>query len=343
MVRRAEKRVELKAQIFDETIFARAKRATDALNPSRQLQKANHKRFARKTEYRRGTLEFPERTRAQEHAKNLLASLLWLMIADCAANLPELKGPLEPGEELVTLSTRPGVTVRVLLITRDTDPKAIVIYFPGGGGTLVASNGNLRHAVFISYLSAQPFITAVVDMPSDHPGGVAGTDRFRAGKEYTKDIEKVVDFLRQKWSKPVFLVGHSGGTTSVAHLGAVLKDQHITGLVMMAAISTHRGAGVSLPNLHEITYPVLFIHHREDQCVSFEGVRQQLSRLTKSPKVDFIEVLGGDRSKARQCSPFAARQGPESYGHFFAGKEREVFQAITNWIIGKPVPDRLGP
>ena len=63
----------------------------------------------------------------------------------------------------------------------------------------------------------------------------------------------------------------------MAHLGAVFKDQRITRIVLMAAISTHERAGVSLSNLplHEITYPILFVHHREDQCASFEGVRQQ--------------------------------------------------------------------
>jgi pimeloyl-ACP methyl ester carboxylesterase len=278
-----------------------------------------------------------------EHATSLLVSLLLVALAGCATALPEFKGALGPGEELVTLGTRPGVTVRVLLMTPKTDPNAVIVYFPGGGGTLVGSDGRLRYGRFTSILSEQPFITAVVDMPSDRPGGVAGTDVFRISKAYTEDIRNVIDFLRQKWTKPVFLVGHSGGTTSVVHLGAVLKDQRIAGLVLMATISTHRGAGVALSNLHEITYPILFIHHREDQCVSFEGARSQLSRLTKSPKVDFIEVLGGDPSRAHQCSPFAARQGPENYGHFFAGKEREVFQAITDWVIGKSVPDRIGP
>ena len=278
-------------------------------------------------------------------AENLLASLLWLMMAGCVPTLLEFKGTLGPGEELVTLTTRPGVTVRVLLMTPNTDPKAILVYFPGGGGTLVGLDGRLRYGRFTSLLSKQPFITAVVDIPSDRAGGVAGTDQFRASKAYTEDIKNVIDLLRQKWTKPVFLVGHSGGTTSVAHLGTVLKYQRITGLVLMAAISTHRRAGVSLSNLplHEITYPILFVHHREDQCVSFEGARQQLSRLTGSPKVDFVEVLGGDPSRAHHCSPFAERQGPPNYGHFFAGKEREVFQAITDWVTGKPVPDRIGP
>lgn len=282
----------------------------------------------------------------KKHAEHLLASLLWLMMAGCATTtVPEFTGTLGSREELLTLATRPGVTVRVLLMSPITDPKGIVVYFPGGGGTLVGADGRIRFRQFLSRLSEQPFFIAALDMPSDHAGGIAGTDRFITSKAYTEDIKKVIDLLGQKWSQPVFLVGHSGGTTTVAHLGAVLKDQRIAGLILLAAITRQPPGGVSLSNLplHEIPYPILFVHHRDDQCVSFDGARQQISRLIKSPKVDFIEVLGGDPSGAHACSPFAIRQGPPNYGHFFAGKEREVFQAITDWIIGKRVPDRIGP
>lgn len=231
------------------------------------------------------------------------------------------------------------------MIPNTTDPKAIVVYFPGGGGTLVGPDGRLRGWRFLPRLAEHPFIIAALDMPSDRAGGIAGTDRFITSKAYTEDIKKVIDLLHQKWSKPLFLVGHSGGTTTVAHLGAVLKDQRIGGLVLLAAISRHPPGGVSLSNLslHEITYPILFVHHREDLCVSFEGARQESSRLHRSPKVGFIEVLGGDPSRAHHCSPFAARQGPPNHGHFFAGKEYEVFQAIADWVMGKPVPARIGP
>jgi hypothetical protein len=60
---------------------------------------------------------------SKAQTKIFLTSFLWLMMAGCAATLPELKTPLLPGEELVTLATRPGVTVRVLMITPNTVPK----------------------------------------------------------------------------------------------------------------------------------------------------------------------------------------------------------------------------
>jgi len=56
-----------------------------------------------------------------------VADASWL----CYAGLPELKGPLGPGEELVTLTTRLGVTVRLLLIIPNSVPKGAFLFFPG--------------------------------------------------------------------------------------------------------------------------------------------------------------------------------------------------------------------
>ena len=91
-------------------------------------------------------------TVSKKHDGNLLASLLWLMLAGCGATLPELKTPLLRGEELVILATRPGVTVRVLLITPNTVPKGIFIYYPGGEGYLV-KEGQAKGFTPVCFLS----------------------------------------------------------------------------------------------------------------------------------------------------------------------------------------------
>lgn len=275
-----------------------------------------------------------------------LVPLLWLLMPGCATSLPEFKGSLVSGGEFITLSTRAGVTVRFLLLIPDNaaSARAVVLYFPGGGGTLVGSDGRLRYARVIRRLAEQPFITAVVDRPSDRPMGMAGTDRFRASKEHAIDIEQIIDLLRRRWDKPVFLVGHSGGSTSVAYLGSVFDQSRVSGIVLMAGISSSDRGGVSLANLpiHEIVHPTLIVHHVEDLCADFDGIRQRTSSFTKSSRVDFIQVLGGDRSRTLQCSP-SNRRDRADYAHFFSGWERQVFQAIGDWIAGESIPDRIGP
>src|SRR5262245_17569974 len=145
------------------------------------------------------------------------------MLAGCASTLPELKPPLRPGEELVSLATRPGVTVRVLLLIPNTVPKGIFLFFHGGEGYLASIEGQGK-SFYARLFREQGFITALVDVPSDRPHGVTGTDPFRVSKEHLEDVKTVINFLSQKWSGPIYLIGHSAGTTSVAYLATVLKD-----------------------------------------------------------------------------------------------------------------------
>ena len=240
------------------------------------------------------------------------------------------------------LGTRPGVTVRVLLITPNA-PKGIFLFFPGGEGYLVTIEGRPKW-LYTRLFPEQGFMTAVVDVPSDQPYGMIGGDRFRSSIEHLEDVKKIIEFVSQKWSKPIFLIGHSAGTTSVAYLGTVLKDHRIGGVVLTGALGELGPRAVSLATLplHNITYPVLFVHHKEDPCASFEAAYRQHQRLVNSPRVSFIEVLGGDRSREIPCSPVDASRG-KSYAHGFSGKEREVVRAITDWVTGKPVAGRIGP
>jgi hypothetical protein len=275
---------------------------------------------------------------SKAQTKIFLTSFLWLMMAGCAATLPELKTPLLPGEELVTLATRPGVTVRVLIITPNTVPKGTFLYFPGGDGSLVNTEGRGKW-LYTRVFPDRSFITAMLDVPSDRPYGVIGGDRFRRGKEHLEDVKKIIAFVNQKWPQPIFLIGHSAGATSVGYLAAVLKDHRIGGIVLTGVVG--EGSFATLP-LQNITYPALFVHHKEDPCVSFEAALRQRQRLINSPRVNFVEVLGGDRSREINCSPRDPSRG-KSWAHGFSGKEREVAIAITDWVSGKPVPDRIIP
>ncbi|MBI4523625.1 MAG: hypothetical protein HY695_07420 [Deltaproteobacteria bacterium] len=275
---------------------------------------------------------------AKPCADNLLAPLLWLTLAGCAGTLPELHVPLRSGEEIVTLATRPGVTVRVFLITPKTVSKGTFIFFPGGEGYLV-KEGQAK-GLYARLFPEQGFMAVVVDVPSDRPHGMLGGDRFRSSNEHLEDVKKIIEFVYQKWPKPIFLIGHSAGTTSVGYLATVLKDQRIGGIVLTGALGELGPRAVSLARLplQEITYPALFVHHKEDPCASFEDAHRQHRRLVR---VTFIEVLGGDQSRAIGCNPRDPARG-KSYAHGFSGKEREVVRAITDWATGKPVPNRIG-
>ena len=242
----------------------------------------------------------------------------------------------------MTLDTRPGITMRVLLAMPNAAPKGTFIFFPGGSGQLVAESGQVREGFTgqqgTGLFAEQGFVAVLVDWPSDQARG--GSDQFRASQAHTEDIKRLIEFVSQKWPKPIFLIGHSLGTISVAHLAGVLKDDRISGVVLTGSDGGNRRRGprtISLSNLplQNITYPVLFVHHRDDDCFDLNAVRAQHNRVVKSPRLGFIEVVDGVSPQGDPC-----RGGKNP--HTFLGREREVVNAIADWATGKPVAERIG-
>lgn len=270
-----------------------------------------------------------------------LAALLCGLVAGCAPTvptLPEFKKPL-PGEEMVTLNTRPGVTVRALVVAPKADPKGIFVLLPGGDGTLVGRGGGVGRQWLTrnpGQFAEQGFVGASIDVPSDQPYGFGPRDHFRTSKEHAEDVKKIIDFLSQRWPKPIFLLGHSRGTTSAAYLATVIKDQRIGGIVLAGSPSGRLRIYLWDLPLENIPYPVLFVHHREDNFSSFQYALQGQRRLSRSQKVGFIGVVGGGPPAGDPC------EGSET-PHNFSGKQREVVRAVTDWALGKPVPERIGP
>ena len=243
----------------------------------------------------------------------------------------------------VSIPTRPGVNVNVLLAEPTTEPQGIFVLFPGGPGLITGRGGQVIEAFprQPQLFAEHGFIIAVVDAPSDQqPRGFSDGRDFRVSKEHAEDAKKVIEFLSQKWSKPIFLLGHSSGNVSAMHVALTLKDPRIKGIVF-AAFANATADRFKVP-LEEVSYPVIFIHHRDDNCTSFQLTQERQKRFIKSSKITFVEVLGGDRTIAVPCTPLNPSLGTSST-HVFSGKEREVIKVATDWATGKRVPNRIDP
>lgn len=251
---------------------------------------------------------------------------------------------LPAAEQIVSLETRPGVSVMVLIMTPTDPPSGTVLMFPGGDGkghfgkqgSRVRLGGNflVRSApLFVE----QGLVVAIVDTPSDQPNGMS--DRWRTGKEHAEDTRKILEFVG-KGSGPVAWVGASRGTLSAAYLATELADPRITGLVLTSSMSQpdprNRWMTVGDLPLERITVPVLFVHHKSDTCTAtpIAAARGLITRLKKSPRIEFVEVQGGDPPRSEPCQALSA--------HGFLGKEREVVAAISAWVKGQPVPKEIG-
>lgn len=277
------------------------------------------------------------------------AVLLYGLISGCAQPQPraaaETAPPpviktVRPGEDIVILPTRPGVTVRLFVVSPASSGavKGVFLLLPGGEGRASGFDGS-PHGQMGRVFVRDGFVAAVVDAPSDQPGGLS--DRFRIGPEHTQDAQAIIDFLGKRGPAPFYLLGHSMGAISVPHLAASLAEPRLAGVVMTGSPTLRgpQGAWISVPSvpLRTIKVPVLLVHHRDDGCrgSTFAGASQYPKLFTASPRVGFLEVVGGDATPGED----PCRGGY----HYFPGKTREVAEAILAWIERRPVPKRIGP
>jgi len=284
------------------------------------------------------------------------AVLFYALISGCAQPQPRVAAQtapppvintVRPGEEIVILPTRTGVTVRLFVVSPASlgAAKGVFLLLPGGEGKAGGFDGR-PHGQIGRVLVRNGFTAAVVDAPSDRPGGLGGwgdhsSDRFRISGEHTQDARAILDFLGNRWPAPVYVLGHSMGAISAAHLAASLAEPRLAGVVMTGSPTLRgpQGAWISVPSvpLHIIKVPVLLIHHRDDGCrgSTFTGASQYPKLFAASPRVGFVEVVGGE-------APPGEDPCLSGY-HYFPGKTREVAEAILAWIARRQVPERIGP
>ncbi len=242
-------------------------------------------------------------------------------------------------QEIVTLSTRAGVTQSYFLTSIPKNLQAVALLFPGSGGLiqLRAENGKPRfnqgnflvrsRAEFIK----RGVVAAILDAPSDQQSGWGMSDEFRLGDEHLRDISVVTEDLAQRFpAVPLFLIGTSRGSISAAALSSRL-GQRIAGSVLTATMfrqtpkkSREPGEGLSSFDFAAVKVPLLLVHHVSDQCASTPyGDAARLSE-----KYPLISVFGGAVPRSGPCDAFSQ--------HGFLGKESETVEQIVNWMLKRP-------
>lgn len=241
-------------------------------------------------------------------------------------------------QEIKSIETRPGVSLRFLFNRPDTVPKGVLIIFPGGDGANMFGQTGGKISLGKNFLVRtspefvrKGFAVAIVDVPSDQASGMS--PGFRNSAQHVQDIARLIDSLDALGLKPIYLIGTSMGTLSVAYMGMELKDSRIKGLVLTSTVTQYVGGF----RLNRVALPVLLVHHRDDGCKScpFLEALQLKNKLSACPKVDFVEVQGGSPPQSDPCNALSF--------HGFLGMEAQVVQAITDWASGQSIPARIGP
>jgi len=281
-------------------------------------------------------LSFESKDRMYKSRANYCALLLSLWLTGFAT--PAC------AQQIVTLSTRPGVTQSYFLTSIPKNLQAVAVLFPGSGGSiqLRTENGQpkFNQGNFLVRSRAEfvkrGAVAAIIDAPSDQQGGWGMGDEFRLGDAHFTDVSAVIEDLGKRFPElPLFLVGTSRGTISAAALGARL-GQRIGGAVLTSTMfrqtsrkSKEPGPGLSKFDFATIKIPMLFAHHVSDQC----EVTPYNDAARLSDKYPLITVYGGASPQSGPCDAFSQ--------HGFLGKESETVEEIVNWMLKKPFREEV--
>ncbi|MBF0558307.1 MAG: hypothetical protein HQL08_05965 [Nitrospirae bacterium] len=231
-------------------------------------------------------------------------------------------------EQVVTLDTRPGVTMNLLVSNPEMPSHTALLMFPGADGynQFSIEKGEIRRGRnflvrTVPDFTKRGFIVAVIDTPSDRSQGM--DDTFRTSKDHLQDIMKAVEYLSAKGCTSIYLVGTSRGTISVAYLGAELKHDGIKGIVLTSTMKYSKF--LRWLSIEKISYPVLIVHNSDDECKStpYDEAGRLAQKFKSSPKATFEGVSGGLPPQSDSCLSLSA--------HGFFGIEDRVVKIISDW------------
>jgi dienelactone hydrolase len=237
-------------------------------------------------------------------------------------------------EEVVKVSSRPGVTVKFILRGERSGNPPIAILFAGGAGVIDLDDwdgsgnpvGNFLVRTRKHWIKHN-LLVAVPDAPSDMQGGMA---MWRTSADHATDIRAIIKYLRRYSSGPVFLVGTSRGTISAAGIAANLAPKELGGIVLTTTVTRYnRGRDkdrVQTAKLGKIGVPVMLAHHKDDSCyvTQFEDLPELAKEFKNAPKVDIKGYTGGGNYRGSECGAKAA--------HGFRGIEKRVVRELAAWI-----------
>ena len=214
---------------------------------------------------------------------------------------------------------------RTLLIP-SPKPKALVMLFSGGGGLLKIQDDGViksRHTFVRSrFLWLQYQIDAVlVDTPYDL--GDLKRGNLRERQDHMARVGEVVRYYKNKTGLPIWIFGHSMGTSTATYFASQLNEQSrlLAGMVIAGTI---RSASLE----EGVSFPVLGIHHLDDACAGTPvSATRRIIESRPTQYISKMELIEGGISEGNVCESFAY--------HGFNQTESELVKRAAQFILSQ--------
>lgn len=262
----------------------------------------------------------------------LLMSMIRSLYAGLCTAALMLSAPAHAQGSVLKLPTRAGVETTVFW---DPAPQAAatVLLLPGGlGGFGKLEQGRPSSDNFL-VRTERDFVAQGLNVAIfGRANGQELKPRDRMSSEHMEDLRQVIEAVKQRSSAPLWLVGTSRGTTSVATAASQLPDGVIAGVVLSSSIVDAKEPGsMQSLNLSRIRVPVLLFHHAKDACriCPPSALPEVLQQLTGAAVKKLMLVDGGANPSGDPCHAM--------HWHGYIGMEVEAVAAMAQWIK-QPVP-----
>src|SRR5712671_2908469 len=227
--------------------------------------------------------------------------------------------------QVIEVASRSGDVPTKTLLVPAGNAKATVLLFPGGGGVLNlqpdGTTANQHTFVRSKDLWQQYGINAVLVDSHEELGNTKS--HSRRSRDHQTRIAEVATFYKSKFAHPIWLFGHSMGTTSVTEYANQQKGKP-AGIDGIIVAGTNNTAALD----SDVTLPTLAIHHKWDGC-RFDPVSNSESvvRSRQNTVRTKLVLMDGGSNAGDSC-------GAQSF-HGFLGLEKELVEAAANFILGK--------
>jgi dienelactone hydrolase len=243
------------------------------------------------------------------------------------------------GQTVSDLSSRPGVTVR-LLKYEPANPIGAVVLLAGGNGRLdIANNGAILLLGEDSLIrnrdrfAAAGFAVAVPDLASDLKRGAGVVEEYRWSAQHAQDLG-AISALMQTHGK-VYLIAASQAALSAANAAARLQGPLrpqgviIAGGHLLEKDGKRPSVQRYIGNLRGISAPVLLLGHEEDRCAYSppQDLGEFRALLPGAMRVD-LKYLSGGASRGDPCEARAY--------HGFNGIDEAMVKAMVEWLKSLP-------
>jgi hypothetical protein len=259
----------------------------------------------------------------------MMRPLRFLITIVALACAPLCHSEESPPGKVVEVSSR-GTTVPIYVVQKENAVATVLLYSGGVGGYgTIGEDGWPASRNFLirsaKRFTAYPFNLVLVGRAKDVPD-LDGPARI--SDAHDEDNRAVFHTARHLLgSAPLWLVGTSRGTMSVA--AAAIRDQEhtIAGIVLTSSVTAYRLRG-SVPTqaLEKIRVPTLVIHHARDACklcAPWEA-KNIVPALKNAPIKKTMIVDGGGGETGDPCEAF--------HFHGYIGMEKEAVDLIAEWI-----------